>query len=56
MVNVDFDPGSDNRIKIAADWSAKFRAVLISVAGWLPGRRVGGLVRRCMGTARTKYC
>jgi nucleotide-binding universal stress UspA family protein len=42
MVNADFDPGSDDRIKIAADWAAKFGAVLIGVAGWLPGREVGG--------------
>ena len=42
MVYVDFDPGSDDRIKIAADWAAKFGAVLIGVAGWLPGRQVGG--------------
>ena len=34
--------GSDDRIKIAADWAAKFGAVLIGVAGWLPGRQVGG--------------
>ena len=31
-----------DRIKIAADWAAKFGAVLIGVAGWLPGRQVGG--------------
>ena len=42
MVYVDFDFGSDTRIKIAADWAAKFGAVLIGVAGWLPGREVGG--------------
>ena len=42
MVYVDFDSGSDTRIKIAADWAAKFGAVLIGVAGWLPGREVGG--------------
>ena len=24
MVYVDFDPGSDSRIKIAAEWAAKF--------------------------------
>jgi len=42
MVHVDFDAGSDNRIKIAADWARKFDAVLIGVAGWLPGREVGG--------------
>ena len=42
IVHVDFDAGSDNRIKIAADWARKFNAVLIGVAGWLPGREVGG--------------
>ena len=42
MVYVDFDSGSDSRIKIAADWAAKFGAVLIGVAGWLPGREAGG--------------
>ena len=42
MVYVDFDPGSDPRIKITADWAAKYGAVLIGVAGWLPGREVGG--------------
>jgi hypothetical protein len=39
MVYVDLDPGSDDRIKIAVDWAAKFGAVLIGVAGWLPGRK-----------------
>ena len=42
MVYVDLDPGSDDRIKIAVDWAAKFGAHLIGVAGWLPGREVGG--------------
>jgi len=42
MVYVDFDSGSDHRIKIAADWAAKFDATLIGVAGWLPGREAGG--------------
>jgi hypothetical protein len=42
MVYVDFDPGSDQRIKIAADWVARFGAVLIGVPGWVPGREVGG--------------
>ena len=41
-VYVDFDSGSDGRIKIAADWAAKFGATLIGVAGWLPGREAGG--------------
>ena len=42
MVYVDFDAGCDKRIKIAADWAAKFNAALIGVAGWLPGREAGG--------------
>lgn len=42
MVYVDFDVGCDSRIKIAADWAAKFNATLIGVAGWLPGREAGG--------------
>ena len=41
-VYVDFDSGSDGRIRIAADWAAKFGAALIGVAGWLPGREAGG--------------
>ena len=28
--------------KIAADWAVKYGAVLIDIAGWLPGREVGG--------------
>jgi nucleotide-binding universal stress UspA family protein len=42
LVYVDFDAESDNRIKIAADWARKFNASLIGVAGWLPGREIGG--------------
>jgi nucleotide-binding universal stress UspA family protein len=42
MVYVDFDAGCDKRIKVAADWAAKFNAALIGVAGWLPGREAGG--------------
>ena len=41
-VYVDFDSGSDGRIRIAADWAANFGAALIGVAGWLPGREAGG--------------
>ena len=41
-VYVDFDPGSDGRIRIAADWAVKFGAALIGVTGWLPGREAGG--------------
>ena len=42
MVYVDFDAGCDDRIRLAANWAAKFDAALIGVAGWLPGREVGG--------------
>ncbi len=42
MVYVDFDPGSDDRIKIAVNWATKFGAALIGVTGWLPGREIGG--------------
>jgi len=41
LVYVDFDVECDNRIRIAADWAAKFNAVLIGVAGWRPGRETG---------------
>jgi nucleotide-binding universal stress UspA family protein len=41
-VYVDFDSGSDGRIRIAGDWAAKFGAALIGVTGWLPGREAGG--------------
>ena len=41
-VYVDFNSGSDGRVRIAADWAAKFGAVLIGVAGWRPGRERGG--------------
>ena len=42
MVYVDFDAGCDKRIKVAADWAAKFNVALIGVAGWLPGREADG--------------
>ena len=42
MVYVDFDPGCDDRIKIAVNWATKFGAAIIGVAGWLPGREIGG--------------
>lgn len=42
MVYVDFDVGSDDRIEIAVNWASKFGAALIGVAGWLPGREIGG--------------
>jgi nucleotide-binding universal stress UspA family protein len=38
MVHVDFDGQSDHRIRIAAELANRFGAVLIGVAGWLPGR------------------
>jgi nucleotide-binding universal stress UspA family protein len=41
-VYVGFDSGSEGRIRIAADWAAKFGAALIGVTGWLPGREAGG--------------
>ena len=42
MVHVDFDADCDKRIRLAADWAGKFNAALIGVAGWVPGREVGG--------------
>ena len=39
MVQVDFGSESDNRIRIAANVASKFGAVLIGVAGWVPGGR-----------------
>jgi nucleotide-binding universal stress UspA family protein len=42
LVHVDFDPDSDNRIRIAANLADKFGAALIGVAGWVPGREKGG--------------
>ena len=41
MVHVDFDGQSDHRIRIAAELANRFGAVLIGVAGWLPGRERG---------------
>lgn len=38
MVHVDFDPESDNRIRIAANLASGSGATLIGVAGWVPGR------------------
>ena len=37
MVQVDYGAELDNRIRIAANLASKFEALLISVAGWLPG-------------------
>ena len=42
MVHVDFDDHSDRRIRIAAELASRFDAVLIGVAGWVPGRERGG--------------
>jgi nucleotide-binding universal stress UspA family protein len=42
MVYVDFDDHSDHRIRIAAELASRFGAVLIGVAGALPGREAGG--------------
>ncbi|MDE1972925.1 MAG: universal stress protein [Hyphomicrobiales bacterium] len=42
MVHVNFDPSSDGRVRVAADLARRFDAVLIGVAGWVPGRETGG--------------
>jgi nucleotide-binding universal stress UspA family protein len=42
LVHVDYDPYSDNRIRIAANMASKFGATLIGVAGWVPGYEKGG--------------
>jgi nucleotide-binding universal stress UspA family protein len=42
MVHVDWDVGSDDRIRLASNLADKFGAVLIGVAGWVPGREAGG--------------
>src|SRR5579859_3089281 len=34
MVSVDFDPADKARISLAADLAARFKSVLIGVAGW----------------------
>ena len=38
MVHVDWNAGSDERIRLAANLADRFGAVLIGVAGWVPGR------------------
>ena len=38
MVHVDFDSGSDDRIRCAAELAERFGSTLIGVAGWVPGR------------------
>lgn len=43
MVQVDWDVGSDDRIRVAADLAGRCAAVLIGVAGWVPE---GELARR----------
>ena len=43
MVHVDWNAGSDERIRLAADLSDRFGAVLIGVAGWVPGRERAAL-------------
>ena len=58
MVYVDFDAGCDKRIKVAADWAAKFNVALIGVAGWSPGGKPAvGLVLNWNGpkTGVTEY-
>jgi hypothetical protein len=42
MVHVDFDDHSDHRIRIGAELASRFGAVLIGVAGWVPGQESGG--------------
>jgi nucleotide-binding universal stress UspA family protein len=42
MVHVDFDRGSDDRIRIASDLADRLGAVLIGVTGWVPGREFRG--------------
>lgn len=41
MVHVDFDDHSDHRVRIAAEFASRLDAVLIGVAGWVPGRESG---------------
>ena len=43
MVHVDWNAGSDERIRLAANLSDRFGAVLIGVAGWVPGRERAAL-------------
>jgi nucleotide-binding universal stress UspA family protein len=38
MVHVDWNAGSDERIRLAANLADRFGAVLIGIAGWVPGR------------------
>jgi nucleotide-binding universal stress UspA family protein len=38
MVHVDWNAGSDERIRLAANLADRFGSVLIGVAGWVPGR------------------
>jgi nucleotide-binding universal stress UspA family protein len=38
MVHVDFDRGSDDRIRVASDVAERLGAALIGVTGWAPGR------------------
>ena len=45
MVHVDWNAGSDDRIRLAANLADRFGAVLIGVAGWVPGRERTGLSR-----------
>jgi nucleotide-binding universal stress UspA family protein len=54
MVHVDFDPGSNNRIRVAAEIASKFDAVLIGVAGWPPEREEGGWFAAELETAEDR--
>lgn len=43
MVHVDWNAGSDDRIRLAANLADRFGALLIGVAGWVPGRERAAL-------------
>jgi nucleotide-binding universal stress UspA family protein len=43
LVHVDWNTGSDDRIRLAANLADRFGALLIGVAGWVPGRERAAL-------------
>ena len=45
MVHVDWNAGSDERVRLAANLADSFGAVLIGIAGWVPGRERAALSR-----------
>ena len=45
IVHVDWNAGSDKRIRLAANLADRFGAVLIGVGGWVPGRERAALSR-----------